>query len=159
MRINRLDLMKILIDKYTEKIEPAERNNMYNFANAFYYYELKDFTRSLKFINKIRMDYFIYKYDVKNLLLKVYFELGFFEEALSLIHSYRELLRKDTFLTDSRKIINKNFIKYVRRIIVLKIDNKIKDIEFVKEDLKSFDKISSKQWLLDKIDESMLKAS
>jgi hypothetical protein len=111
IRMGRLDLVKVLINEFTDKIHLSQRENMYNFSNGFYHYELKDYGKALEHINMIKLDYFIYKYDVKNLLLKVYFEMGYYEESLSLVHSYRELLRKDVFLTDSRKIKNKNFIK------------------------------------------------
>ncbi len=122
-------------------------------ALAFYYFSLEKFERSLEYINKIKLDYFIYKYDVKNLMLKLYFELGYDEEAISMIHSYRELLRKDVFLTDSRKLRNRNFIKYLRKLIILKIDNNIKDIENIKIDLQNINEIRYKRWLISKVDE------
>jgi hypothetical protein len=152
IRENKLELVKEIIDKYTVKIHASERDNMYHFSFAFYYFALRKFEKSLEYINKIRLDYFIYKYDVKNLMLKVYYELGYLEEAISMIHSYRELLRKDVFLTESRKIRNRNFIKYLRKLIILKIDNKMHEIENIKIDLQNLSEVRYKKWLIEKID-------
>jgi hypothetical protein len=85
-------------------------------------------------------------------MLKVYYELGYLEEAISMIHSYRELLRKDVFLTESRKIRNRNFIKYLRKLIILKIDNKMHEIENIKIDLQNLSEVRYKKWLIEKID-------
>jgi hypothetical protein len=156
IRVKSLDLVKTLIYDFTDKIHFSQRENMYNFSNAFYHFELKNYGKALEHINMIKLEYFIYKYDIKNLLLKVYFELGYYEEALSLIHSYRELLRKDAFFTESRKIKNKNFIKYVRQLIVLKIDNKTKDIDYIKHDIEKSGKIAYKHWLLEKVDQTIM---
>ncbi|MEO8514487.1 MAG: hypothetical protein ABI543_13080 [Ignavibacteria bacterium] len=151
LREKKLDKVKELIDKYAAKIHPTERENMYHFSFAFYYFELGKFEKSLDYINKIKLDYFIYKYDVKNLMLKAYYELGFFEEAISMIHSYRELLRKEVFLTESRKVRNKNLIKFLRKLIVLRIDNKINDLENIKVDLEGSGYVRYRRWLLEKI--------
>lgn len=153
IRENNLAFVKELIDKYTAKIHSSQHDNMYHFSFAFYYFALGEFEKSLEYINKIKMDYFIYKYDVKNLLLKVYYEMGYLEEAISMIHSYRELLRKDVFLTESRKVRNRNFIKFLRRLIILKIDNKAHEIENLKIDLQVVSEMRYKRWLLIKIDE------
>ena len=153
IRENNLEFVKELIDKYTLKIHSSQRENMYHFSFAFYYFSLKEYERSLEYINKIKLDYFIYKYDVKNLMLKVYFELGYLEEAISLIHSYRELLRKDVFLSESRKVRNRNFIKFLRKLIILKIDNKLSEIENLKVDLNGVSELRYKKWLISKINE------
>lgn len=153
IRENNLDFVKELLDKYTVNIHSSQRENMYHFSFAFYYFALGEFEKSLDYINKIKMDYFIYKYDVKNLLLKVYYEMGYLEEAISMIHSYRELLRKDVLLTESRKIRNRNFIKFLRKLIILKIDNKVKEIENISVDLQGIAEVRYKRWLISKINE------
>lgn len=156
IRTNRLDLVKNLIDEYTGKVHFTQKENMHNYANAFYNFEMKNYSKSLKCINSIRLDYFSYKYDVKKLMLRVYFEMNYFEEALSLIHSYRELLRKDVFLTELRKERNKNFIKYIRKLIMLKIDNKKSEIEELKEEIERLNNISYKKWFIKKAEEALM---
>ncbi|MCI0715552.1 MAG: hypothetical protein L0Y77_04425, partial [Chlorobi bacterium] len=142
-----------LIDEFSSKIYPKGRINMYSFSNAFYYFELKDYSKSLNFINKIKMDYFIYKFDVKNLTLKIYYELGFYEEALSVIHSYRELLRKDEFLSEDRKLRHRNFIKYLRKLIIIKTSERLKEIEFFRQKLESVENLPYRRWIMDKVEE------
>ncbi len=150
-RMNRLDLVKNLISEYSSKLQPKNQENMRNFSYAYYYYKLKDYGRSLEYINRIKLDYFIYKYDVKSLQLRVYYEYGYFEEGLSLIHSYRELLRKDDFLLDPRKIRLRNFINHTRKLIMYRLNDDTDDLETLRTDLETDGNTSFRSWLIEKI--------
>lgn len=151
IRMKRPDLMSILIDHHCDKINPKQKENMKNFANAFYYYETNNFPEAMEYCNKIKPDYFIYKYDIKNLMLKIYYELGFYEAALNIIHSYKESLRKDEFLIDARKVRFKNFINFLQKIILIKINNKSGEIDYVRSKLNKLEDVSFKNWLLNKV--------
>jgi hypothetical protein len=156
-RLRRLDIVNKLLKENSGRLNPKERYNMINFGYAFYYFETGDYERSLGYVNKIKMDYFIYKYDVKSLMLRIYYELGYFEEGLSLIHTYREFLRKDEFLSDNRKFRHKNFIRFVERLILFRTGSVQSDVSFVMDKVFKTEEVSYKNWLLSKFS-SILKA-
>src|SRR5205085_10817901 len=80
VRLKRMDLVKMLLSEYSTKLSPADRQGMLNFGYAFYYNALGEYERSLGYINKIKLDYFIYKYDLKNLTIRVFYNMEYFEE-------------------------------------------------------------------------------
>ena len=141
------------INKYSEKLHPDNKDNMRNYGYAFYYNLQKDYKKSLDYINKVSLDLFPIKFDMKNLSLKNFFELNYIEEALNLIHSYRENLRYNRMLNKITKLSHRNFLLYYERILMYKIDKIKVDIDNIKEKLNMCDKVESKEWLLEKIEE------
>lgn len=149
-RLNRLDMISKMIKEYANRLNPKEKYNMIRFGYAFYYFESGDYEKSIEFINKIRIDYFIYKYDVKNLNLRIYYELGYFEECLSLIHAYREFLRKDEFLSDLRKLRHRNFVAYLEKLVLYRMGSYKGDINFLRVKLVKAENVSHINWLIKK---------
>jgi hypothetical protein len=152
-RLNKPDLMKNLINDFSSMLQPKAQENMKNFSYSYYYYKINEYEKSLEFIGRIKIDYFIYKYDVKSLQLRVYYERGFFEEAISLIHSFREQLRKDDFLLEARKIRLRNFINYTRRLIIYKLNGESEELESLSTEIKSEGNASYMRWLMEKLNQ------
>lgn len=151
VRMKKYDWLKKFIIKYSRKVHPMYTENMLSFGYAYYLSEIREFDKALDYANKISMDYFIFKYDVKNLRLKIYYELGYFEEALSLIHSYREFLRNNQFLSEERKTRVRNFIRYLEKLILLRSGSSKHDAGYIKNQLLKEKSVTYKSWLLEKL--------
>jgi hypothetical protein len=151
VRIRKYDWLKKFVAKYSKKLHPMYIENMESFGYAYLLSETGDFDKALDYVNKISMDYFIFKYDVKNLRLKIYYELNYFEEALSLIHSYREFLRNNPFLSEKRKRRVRNFIKYLERLILLRSGSSRQDSGYLESQLSREENVTHKAWLLEKL--------
>ena len=80
-----LELSKVLIENYVNRIELNNRENMKEYAYAHYYMYKKDFSESLNYIRKIKNDFFMFKTDIKFLYLINFYELEYFE-AVSYTH-------------------------------------------------------------------------
>jgi hypothetical protein len=154
LRLKKYDWVQNFVRSYNIKLHPNCRKNMLNYGFAFYYHAKGDFTNSLNYLNKINFDYFIYKYDVRKLKLKIFYELNYLEECLYLIHSSREFLRKDVLLPQERKNSIKLFFYYTEKLIFYKMEKPGYDIGFIKEKILLEKNISNKDWLLEKIKEA-----
>jgi hypothetical protein len=86
---------------------------------------------------------------MRNLLLKVYYELGYTEEILYEIHSYLEFLRKNTMVSENRRIRFGNFAKFLEKLVLVKEQKSHFKIEYVKHQLIQAENVSFKEWLLD----------
>ena len=139
------------IRKYKSEILPDKRENMYHFGCSEYYFHRGKFAEALKSINKIKPDHFMLKIDMRNLMLRSYYELGLFDNALSLIDSYRHFLSNEKTLSASEKKLNKNFVNTVYKMIKYRIS-------FCKsvKDLPEFDlsiELPHKEWIKEKVTE------
>jgi hypothetical protein len=118
---NRISWAENFILTYSSKLHKSDKDNMMSLAYAYLYYEKGEFMRSWKYFNKIKIDFFIYKYDVKSYALKIYYELGYYEEALTLIENYKKFLDRNDLLSITEKNRKKNFVSFLSKLILFKV--------------------------------------
>jgi hypothetical protein len=152
LRLNKFEWALHFVEKYSKKVHVNDRENMLNFGFAFYYHATGNYDKSMEYINKIVINYFIYKFDIYNLKLKNYYELGYIEESLSLIHAYRQFIRTNNLLSANRKKRHKHFAKFLEKLLKHKTGGKRIDLKNIRTGLLNEDVISNKAWLLEKID-------
>lgn len=133
------------------KLQENIRENIYYFSLAEYYFYTGKYEETLKYIHKIKLEYFMLKVDLKKLLLKTYYELGLFENALSLIDSYKHFLANDKTLSAVKKIRERSFVNFVNYIIRYRISKKTDyRVKLINESLRE---LHSEEWVKEKINE------
>jgi hypothetical protein len=146
-----------IMKKYTIKLQPIDIENMSSLAKAFYYYETNKPEQALKDSRVIKLDNFIYKYDIKNLQLKIYTDTGQHEGLYHLIRTYKEYLHNDTLLVKEGKQFYRMFIDYLEKLILFK-DGKTKiDIEFELHKIHKGKDFYHRQWLVSRYKEIIKK--
>lgn len=141
------------IQKYCYEVKPEEKDNIYNFSYAYYNCATGDYAKAFDFYQKLKIGDFIYKYDVKVIALKLYFELGYFEEGLAEIRNFREFLRNNQLVTQRRKTRYGNYLRYFEKLIFYRYDSasdKI-DLDYLKKKITEDKNVFDKNWLLSKI--------
>jgi len=139
---------------YSSKLHKSDKDNMMNLAYAYLYYEKGEYMQSWKYFNKIKIDYFIYKYDIKSYALKIYYDLGYYEEALTLIENYKGFLGRNEMLSESEKNRKKIFLTYLSKLILFKAGQlPQKYFSTYRRRLESANDIMSRNWILQKYNE------
>ena len=114
IRTKRYQWIEKFIEEYSKEGPPNERENMYHYGYARFYFEIFDFKKALYHINKVDTNHAIFKYDYKNLLLRVYYETNDYEGALFLIETYSKLLNSKDILSSSIKRITNGLLNIQR---------------------------------------------
>lgn len=154
LRQKKMTWVENFILTQSSKLHKSDRDNMMNLAYAYLYYEKGEYIQSWKYFNKIKIDYFFYKYDVKNYALKIYFELGYYEEALTLIENYKRFLERNELISDSEKTRIKNFILYLSKLILFKAGQlPQKHFSTYRRRLDLTNNTMNRKWILQKYDE------
>lgn len=137
------------IEKYSELLHPEHRDDTYNFAVAHLHFEKMDYEEALKAIYKVNHDFFVFKFDARIVMLKIFFETERYEQALSLIDSFAHYLTGNSKVPPLDKERFGNFLKHVKNIIRIKTGQAAFD-EF--EFKKKFEKenLISKKWVAEK---------
>jgi len=151
VKMDSLEWLHRIISEAEPKLHPDDRENMQYYANGQYYFALGRFDESLEFINKLSIDNFIFKYDLYELKLRIYFDREMYEPALELIHSYRQFIRKDPMVPPGRKTWHRNFTYYTEKLIKASLINSRIDVEILILKLQKINNIYHKQWLLDRV--------
>ena len=55
---------------------------------------------------------------MKNLMLRTFYELEMYEQAFSLVDSYKHFLSNDKILSRNEKQLNKNFLNAVHKMLL-----------------------------------------
>lgn len=125
--LENMDMVKLknLIENYSSELDFTERVDMVNYAFTHYYYGMSNYKNALKYLNTVDLKKFVYKYDLLDLEIKIYYERNDFTSLERLYHNYREIIKKDTLLTKYDKtrflIFFKHFSDFLR--IINKPDN------------------------------------
>lgn len=139
------------VEKYTDALSPEYRHDMKNFANGNLWFLRHEYERSLVCISEIVNEFFLFKSDLRNILLKIYYELGYFEQAYSMIDSYKHFLSHTSEISGEYKEFYKNFVKRYLQLLKMK-SGRSKDLPgMVRKEIEKETKIVNKNWLLEKI--------
>ena len=108
------------------------------------------FELALKYLSLVKYDTFVFKFDVRTLMLKIYLELGYYEQTRSLIDSFRHFILENTSITEYIKMVHLNFIKFVNEIMRLKESKKEFDPGRLINEI-TLSQARNKEWLIEKI--------
>lgn len=151
---NKIKWVENFILAYSSKLHKSDKDNMMNLAYAYLYYEKGEYMLSWKYFNKIKIDFFIYKYDVKNYALKIYYELGYYDEALMLTENYKKFLQRNELMSEEEKSAIKNFVSYFSKLVLFKAGQlPQKHFSTYRRRLELANDTMSKNWLMQKYEE------
>lgn len=141
------------IEKYSDCLNPEHREDLRYLSYSYLYFMRKEFEKALVMVSKINHEFFIFKADLKNLMLKIYYELNYFEQAFSMVYSYKSFLQKTKEITKPFKEVYGNFLKFYFELLKIKSQQNKKGLLFIKNKIEKENKLVSKRWLLEKSDQ------
>ncbi|RPI19190.1 MAG: hypothetical protein EHM58_02415 [Ignavibacteriae bacterium] len=143
--------LRELIKNNIKCIKLSDRDKMYNYSMAQLECAFGNSIKALDHINKINLDYFIYKYDTYNLKLKIYYLNGYYEEALCLIHTYKAFLRNNEIKSKTEKHKYKRYIEIMELLIQYRCGIERIKLEDIAFEMKKDDRIVFKEWLIEEV--------
>lgn len=149
LRLEEYEWVEEFIGSYTGNLMPEYRDNMYNFSMSLLSFEKCNFEQALSFISNVRFDSVVLKFDVKILTLMVYYELGYFEAAISMLDSFRHFILETPYISGYIKEIHTNFVKYLNELIKIKLSDKHYDKQLFINEVNTV-KVRNKEWLIEK---------
>ncbi len=153
--VKKLSYMENFIRNFSNKLLPEHISGVENYSYALLNFEKKAFDKALNYLNRIKFDQFVFKLDMKNLQLKINYELNHLETAISTIDSYRHFLKNNVLISESRREMHNNFANYTGQLIQYKLGSKRINLPFISHKVEMSKKIFDKVWLKDKLKELM----
>ncbi|MEO8447827.1 MAG: hypothetical protein ABI528_10050 [bacterium] len=140
------------IKDYSGELPEEHRENMINFSTGYYYLKTCEYERSLEYFSRIRFSLFVFKYDLRTLQLIIFYELNHYEQAYSLIDSTMHFLNDSTQAAGPIAEGTRNFIKFYRELMKLRISGKENktEFEFLRKQILDEKLLASRQWFMEK---------
>lgn len=158
LQLKEYDWLESFLNDYINELAADLRENIYNNLFAYLCFYKKEYEKALEHISKVKFDRVILKVDVKNLTLLIYYELGHYESALSMIDSYRHFLSNVKDLSELHKEGSSAFINTLNQLIKLKSKFHEQDFAKLKSKVLERTSLSGREWFLEKLEEMEEKA-
>lgn len=147
---NDPEFLEKLYSVYSANIDPEHKSDVVHLSRANFHFMKKDFDKCLEMISKIRNENFVFKLDLRILKLKTYYELGYIEEAYSLIDSHRHYITNTKELSELTKKSNLMFLKAYSAMLKIKSGVKKDGIYSLEKEISNIGKYQFKDWFLSK---------
>ncbi len=151
VRLRKFDWVNDFIHENYMKVHPADRENMKQLGFAYLNFNTGQYDEALKNINMITPDFFAFKLDIKNLTLQIFYELAYYEEALSQVKSFKEYLRKDKLLNAEKRKRYFSYLKFTENLLLYRAGTKDTDIGYLRYRITSHKATAFKPWLTEKV--------
>ena len=126
---------------------------MHYFSYSYYYFETGHFIKALENLNKIEYQLCTFKTDVKNTLLKIYYELDYFEQATSTIDTYKHFITNTNEIPDEYRDYHRKFVKIYNELLKAKMNKTGVEDKLL---FNNEDSYPEKDWLMKKAKEITL---
>ncbi len=154
------------IEAYRDSLDPANRDNAYNYNLAAYYYETKAYPDAMKLLQQVEFTDIYYHLSAKSILLKIYFELEEEDSMSYLMLAFGALLRRNRHISRSQVEVYENFLRFVRQLHRLRgrigstTPQKMSaQIEDLRQKIEQAESVANKNWLKEKLEELLAAVS
>ncbi|HAX49385.1 MAG TPA: hypothetical protein PK605_02810 [Ignavibacteria bacterium] len=140
------------INKYKGYLHPSDKTSLLNYSRGMVEFEKGKYTEALKLLSPLNLKWTNMKNDIKKIMIKCYYELGYFEELILQIDSYRHFVN-NVNTAENMNRGNKNFIKYISRLNDCRNSNDHLSAETLKNEVERSEFFYHKEWVLSKLEE------
>ena len=141
------------INEHSDKLKPSLKNSMMNFSLAELEFRKGNFEKSLEYLSQVKYDSFIFKRDVKLLLLNLYYELEFTEQAYFALDNTRRYLKTTSDITEEEKIMDYNFLNFYKKLLKQREIPDEAEIQVCINEIKKIrNEIETPDWLIEKFE-------
>ncbi|MFI5211302.1 MAG: hypothetical protein ACHQIH_00320 [Ignavibacteria bacterium] len=152
LKLKKTEWAMEFIKTYSGYLEENIRIDTINYSRAKIHSVAGQHEEVLQYLSRIKHEDFLYQLDIKNMLMQAYYKLDMFEQAFSLIDTYKKLLRNSKNLAEHRKKFNYTFINYYTKLLKIKLGNdKGQSIAVLKSKIQNESKIMSREWLINEL--------
>jgi hypothetical protein len=152
LRLGEFDWTEKFIDAYNNKIPEEYRENAVSFNKANLFFYRKDFDKVIESLRNVEYEDFTYNLNSKAILLATYYETQEIEPLYSLFESFRVYLNRNKDITEDRKRLYKNLIRFTKKLTKIMPGDQ-KAIDKLRDELNQTKNVASAGWLAEKLAE------
>ncbi|MBK9332169.1 MAG: hypothetical protein IPM96_07140 [Ignavibacteria bacterium] len=144
------------IEKYKDQLNEDVAGFETGFTKALLNLEYGNTDKALELLSVIKPVNYSMKTLIKNIYIRAYFELQYFEEGLSVLDAYIHFINKDKNLSEDKKRISVLKYNVYLKLYKMKMSPEkysVYDVKNLKDELDKFYFLVEKDWFLKKLEE------
>ncbi len=139
------------ITDYRDHLDRDFRQPTYNYNLAKLFYRQQRYQAAFHHLSAVDESDVLLNFSAKVILLKMYYELGAYDEVEALLASFRALINRKKMLSYHQTNFS-NFIRFTRRLLYLGPDEVEKRFA-LRRDILNARVLAEHEWLLEQLDE------
>lgn len=156
LRSGEFDWIYNFINEYQNMLIPKHREITTELSLALYYFEKKEFNKSLSHAARVRYEDSFFNLEVKTLTSKIFFETEEYENLINSIASYRMYISKNRALGKNEIDSHSRFLNFFDKLIRIKEQKKFYKLIPLIEEVHKKD-FNNNSWILEKANEMLSK--
>ena len=156
-RVGELEYAEKILEMFKDHFPPDEKLSILNFCYGIIENAKGNFPVALTHFSKTNFKNFIFKVQVKILLLKIYYKLSMFEDARNMIDTFKHFISREKNLIDEHRQSYNLFLNLLSMLIKAMESPDKSNLSFVREKIrKQLDTMPTnpfriKIWLLEEV--------
>ena len=126
-----------------------ERENYFNYNLALFHFRKKDYSKAMLLLQEVSLKEVLYNLDARQMLMRIYFEIGEWSALDSLLESFKAYLHRQKGMSYHYESYS-NLIKFVQKLLKVDLKNK-KQIQKLKDEIEQTKMLFEKAWLLEQL--------
>lgn len=160
LRLKKFHWVYRFINDFSIYLHSDKKENMLKLSYTEYYYFTGSFKnskkllcKSLNYLNEIKEESFILKYDIKSLYLMLHYDLNNYETVIIHLNNYRKFLIRNELITKERKEKINIFLNALEKLVYFKEGDLKVNISALNQYIYSLKNINYRNWYLLKLRE------
>jgi hypothetical protein len=148
-----------LIERFGKNIDPEHKESVISYSYMNKYFIEGNFEKALEFSSKINYNHNLLRINARILQLKLYYELGWTEELISLLDAGQKYFTGLEIYSGEKLKMILNLIKNMKKLIKYKETKNFEKIKSMRSQIGENTAVNNKSWFLQKVSESLEKVS
>lgn len=151
LKLGELKWVEDFISSHKDSLQPEYRSETVSLTTAMLLFSRKHFESALEELRKINFDDCHHKMHLRNLTLQIYYELEYFEPAISIIDSYKHFLSREKTVSELYRSYNANYVKYFAEALKIRMGVSELDAGELIHLINKEKEFANKKWILEKM--------
>lgn len=146
---NEFKKVEELIYEYSDKLNPEYKDNAMSYSLAQLNFYTKNYDKALEFIAKTDTEFSIFKFHLKILTLKIFYEQEDYDSLYYAADSFHHFINKNKMVREDVKLEYRNFLMILDTLVKYKLNKDEKHHYKIKKNLEN-KSVAGKRWLKEK---------
>jgi hypothetical protein len=149
LKLSKFEWVKNFIEEYKQFLHPKERQSVYNYNKAVYYFRTGDYTSAMPLLSNSNFADIHADLAARCMLLQIYFETQALDALSSLLDSFSTFVKRQKDI-NYHKDAYLNLIKFVKKILRGDIKSETLRKQLIIE-VEGTTYLAEKEWLIEKL--------
>jgi hypothetical protein len=151
LEYNKVSWAEYFYNKNKNRIMPELKEDTLNLSKAQILYTKKNYDEAIKFINNVSYNNHYFYLRSKMIISRIYYDKNELEPIIYIVDAAKHYIKRNKKITQMNQEAFGNFFYFIGKIINLREHIKPR-VDDTREELLKVTNVSSKEWLLNKLD-------